>query len=146
MRYGFSVVRRIVSTVPPLGTVTVSPEDACVGEQITVTCSLDVPNPNDNFVSIAAEYIVGNSDSPINALVVNGTGMHGGVDLSKLIAFIIFGSTKSVQGRIVLLSFASEDNDTRIGCGNIYQISGGGTSVLRETSNIRQAGEILLYI
>ena len=72
---------------------------------------------------------------------MNGTAMSGGVDLSKLNAFRIIGNTSTVQGRIVLLSYTPEDNDTRLGCTNDYQISGGGTDTLVETINVIQAGE-----
>ena len=51
----------------PLGTVTRDPQLACVGEQVTVDCTLNVPGMNDMFLAVITNYIVGNSDATINA-------------------------------------------------------------------------------
>ena len=123
--------------------MTRDPQLACVGEQVTVDCTLNVPGMNDMFLSVITNYIVGNSANTIIADSVNGTTTHGGVDLSKLIAFTIIGTSTTVQGRIVLLSYLPEDNNTRLGCGIQYQINGASIATLIETTNIIQAGEYL---
>ena len=107
------------------GPLIINPTTACVGEQITVSCRLNVPNSNDDsFFSNLTNFIVGDSDIPISQLTVEGTGFHGGVDLSKLTATAIGGTTKSVDGTIILISYTLEDNGIRLGCSNDYYING----------------------
>ena len=84
---------------------------------------MGVPNANDDFFSILTNFIVGDSDIPISQFSVEGTGFHGGVDLSKLTATAIPGNTKSVQGTITLISYTAADNGIRLGCSNDYYIN-----------------------
>ena len=107
------------------GPIIINPTTACVGDQITVSCRLNVPNYNDDdFFSNLTSFIVGDSDIPISQFSVEGTGFHGGVDLSKLTATAIGGTTKSVEGTITLISYTPEDNGIRLGCANDYYING----------------------
>ena len=114
-----------------IGTISIEPRFACIGDQVTVNCSLTVPGAGDRFVSTDANYIVGDSDILLNPAVVNGVTMSGGVDLSKLTALSIFGNNTFVEGRIILLSYLPEDNNTRLGCANEYLIN--GASANRDT-------------
>ena len=103
----------------------INPTTACIGDQITVNCTLIVPNSSDDdFFSVLTNFIVGDSDIPISQFSVEGTGFHGGVDLSKLTATAIGGTTKSVKGTITLISYTLEDNGIRLGCANDYYING----------------------
>ena len=106
------------------GPIVVNPTTACVGDQITVSCTLNVPNSNDDFFSNLTNFIVGDSDIPKSQLTVEGTGFHGGVDLSKLTATAIGGTSKSVEGTITLISYTLKDNGIRLGCSNDYYING----------------------
>ena len=126
--------------------MTRDPQLACVGEQVTVDCTLNVPGMNDMFLSVITNYIVGSSDNSISAGFINGSTTLGGVDLSKLIAFTTIGTSTTVPGRIVLLSYLPEDNNTRLGCAIQYQINGGSIAILRETTNIIQACKYLYCI
>ena len=94
-----------------------------------MNCRLNVPNYNDDdFFSVLTDFIVGDSDIPISQFSVEGTGFHGGVDLSKLTATAIAGTTKSVEGTITLISYTPEDNGTRLGCANDYYINGNSSN------------------
>ena len=120
--------------------MTIYPTTACIGEQITINCTLNVSNYNYNFFSILTNFIVGDSDVPISQFSVEGTGFHGGVDLSKLTATAIGGTTKSVEGTITLISYTPADNGIRLGCSNIY--INGDTSyeeIVSESTTIQQA-------
>ena len=111
--------------------MTINPTTACIGDQITIDFTLNVPNSNDDFFSILTNFIVGDSDIPISQFSVEGTGFHGGVNLSKLTATAIGGTSKSVQGTITLISYTPEDNGIRLGCANDYYINGNSSN--RET-------------
>ena len=104
--------------------LTIFPTTACVGDQITVNCTLIVPNSNDDFFSNLTNFIVGDSDIPKSQLTVEGTGFHGGLNLSKLTATAIVGTAKYVEGTITLISYTPEDNGIRLGCANDYYING----------------------
>ena len=103
----------------------INPTTACIGDQITVNCTLIVPNANDDdFFSILTNFIVGDSDIPISQLTIEGTGFHGGLNLSKLTATAIVGTAKYVEGTITLISYTPKDNGIRLGCANDYYING----------------------
>ena len=104
--------------------MTIHPTTACIGEQITINFTLNLPYSKDNFFSILTNFIVGDSDVPISQFSVEGTGFHGGLNLSKLTATAIGGTTKSVQGTITLISYTPEDNGIRLGCANDYYMNG----------------------
>ena len=108
----------------PSGTLSIEPQFACVGERITINCSLSLPGPNDVFSSLDATYIVGDDDNPIPPYIVNSASTSGGVDLSKLTAVSVFDNGTYVEGRLILLSYQPEDNNTRLGCENEYRING----------------------
>eukprot|EP00800_Vazella_pourtalesii_P003875 TRINITY_DN1407_c0_g1_i2.p1 TRINITY_DN1407_c0_g1~~TRINITY_DN1407_c0_g1_i2.p1 ORF type:complete len:130 (-),score=32.49 TRINITY_DN1407_c0_g1_i2:42-431(-) len=123
-----------------VGTVTQYPAEACVGDRVVVSCDLTVPNPDDMFLSVVTDFIVGSS-LPISDTIVKGDTTIGGVDLSKLTAVAIGGNDTDVQGNITLLSYTTADINTRLGCSNEYII--GGTSnrdFVTETLNLIQAG------
>ena len=128
--------------------MTQTPTTACVGYPVTVNCTLEVPNANDNFFSTLTDFIVGDTDAPIPEANVDGAGTHGGVDLSKLMATAISGNSKSVQGTITLLSYTTGDNGTRLGCANVYSINGNTNdrATVRETLNISQAGKLIVSL
>ena len=110
-------------------TLIINPTTACIGDQITVNCTLNLPNySDDNFFSILTNFIVGNSDIPISQFSVEGTGFHGGVDLSKLTATAIGGNSKSVEGTITLISYTPEDNGISLGCISDYYINGNSSN------------------
>ena len=121
--------------------VTINSIKACIGEQITVNFTLDVPNVNDNFFSILTNFIVGDSDIPISQFSVEGTGFHGGVDLSKLTVTAIPGNIKSVQGTITSISYTPADNGFRLGCSNDYYINGSTSNrgIVSKNTTIKQA-------
>ena len=127
----------------PSGTLSIEPQLACVGERITINCSLSVPDPSDIFSSIDATYIVGNDDNPILPGTVNGAGVSGGVDLSKLMAVSVSGNQTFVEGRLILLSYQTEDNNLRLGGKNEYRINGNSANrdFVNGTLFLMQAGE-----
>ena len=131
------------------GTVTTDPNRACVGDSITVSCTLDVPNSaNDGFDSVRTDFIVGDSDIEITEAFVDGTGTHGGVDLSKLMATANPGTRTSVEGTITLLSYSPEDNGIRLGCANEYFIDGDTSDIgtVSESTAVLQAGKFINII
>ena len=123
------------------GPLIINPTTACIGDQITVNCTLNVPNSNDDIFSNLTNFIVGDSDVPISQFSVEGTGFHGGVDLSKLTATAIGGTTKSVEGTITLISYTPADNGTRLGCASDYYINGNTSNrgTVSENTTIQQA-------
>ena len=123
------------------GPLVVNTTTACIGEQITVNCTLNVPNANDDFFSNLTNFIVGDSDIPKSQLTIEGTGFHGGVDLSKLTATAIGGTSKSVQGTITLISYTPADNGIRLGCSNDYYINGNTSNrgTVSESITVQQA-------
>ena len=126
--------------------MSIDPTTACVGDQITVSCTLEVPNSATHaFFSILTDFIVGNSDVAISELAVDGTGTHGGVALSKLMATASGGNTTSVQGSITLLSYTTGDNGTKLGCANEYYINGNTSDrdTVSVTTTVIQAGKCL---
>ena len=127
------------------GGVTQMPSHACVGEDITVNCDLSVPDPNNNFRTNFIDFIVGNIDATISDAEVNtDTGVHGGVNLSRLTAFAnnSFSGDKIIRGSITLSSYTASDAGIRLGCAAVYFLSGntGATDVARETTLLTPAG------
>ena len=124
------------------------PSHACVGEQITVECSLSVPDPNNNFRTNFIRFIVGSSDLSISDSSVNTlTQEYGGVDLTRLTAFAnnSFSNDKVILGSITLSSYTASDAGIRLGCAAIYYLSGssGDTDITRETTLLVSAGLLL---
>ena len=121
--------------------MTIHPTTACIGEQITINFTLNLPNPYFDIFSNLTNFIVGDSDIPISQLTVEGTGFHGGVDLSKLTATAIGGTTKYVEGTITLISYTPADNGTRLGCSSDYYINGNKNNrgTVSESITIQQA-------
>ena len=126
--------------------MSIDPTTACVGDPVIVSCTLEVPNSaTDTFFSILTYFIVGDSDIAISELAVDGTGTHGGVDLSKLMATANGGNTTFIQGSITLLSYTTGDNGTRLGCANEYFINGDTTDgdTVLSTATVIQASKCL---
>ena len=126
--------------------MSIDPTTACVGDPVTVSCTLEVPNSATHaFFSILTNFIVGNSDIAITETAVDGAGTHGGVDLSKLMATASGGNTTFVQGTITLLSYTTGDNGTRLGCANEYSINGNTSDrdTVLNTATVIQAGKCL---
>ena len=124
-----------------VGTATQEPALACVGEMVTVTCDLNVPSPDDDFISLRAYFIVGTSTA-LTLATVNGNTTQGGVDLSRLTADAPVGTTKNVQGTLTLMSYTLADNGLRLGCIIEHNINGNNSNFgfLVETVNLAQAG------
>ena len=121
------------------------PSHACVGEDITVECSLSVPDSNNNFRDNFIGFIVGSFDFSISDHSVNTlTQEYGGVDLTRLTAFAnySFSDDKNMLGSITLSSYTASDAGTRLGCAAIYFLSGntGTTGVARGTTLLTSAG------
>ena len=122
--------------VMSVGTTNQQPALACVGDEVTVSCNLSVPGPNNSFISLRTNFTVGNSTA-LSPASVNGTTMVGGVDLSRLIADAPAGTTKNVQGSLTLLSYSLSDNGLLLGCTNEY-INGLHANVrILKLSNVR---------
>ena len=85
------------------------------GRDGKVTCDLNVPNPDDSFIALRANFIVGTSTA-LPVATVNGNTMQGGVDLSRLTADAPVGTAKNVQGTLTLMSYTLADNGLRLGC------------------------------
>ena len=124
-----------------VGTATQEPALACVGEMVTVTCDLNVPDPNDDFVALRTNFLIGTSTA-LHLATVNGNTMQGGVDLSRLTADAPVGTTKNVQGTLTLMSYTLADNGLRLGCIIEHNINGNNNNIdsLVETVNLAQAG------
>ena len=130
-----------------VGTTTQEPALACVGEMVTVTCDLNVPDPNDDFVAFRANFIVGTS-TPLPVITVNGNTTQGGVDLSRLTADAPVGTLKSLQGTLTLMSYTLADNGLRLGCTVEHNINGNNNNIISlvETVNLAQAGKCCLDV
>ena len=57
--------------VMSVGTTNQQPALACVGEDVTVSCNLSVPDPNDDFIGGRISFLVGTS-IPLTQDIVNG--------------------------------------------------------------------------
>ena len=127
--------------VMSVGTTNQQPALACVGDAVTVSCNLSVPDPNDSFISLRTDFLVGTS-AALTPAVVNGDTMSGGVDLSRLTADAPLGTTKNVQGSLTLLSYTLADNGLLLGCSIEHIINGNNnnTTFLVETVNLAQVG------
>ena len=127
------------------GAVSQMPSHVCVGEDITVDCDLSVPDSNNNFRTNFIEFIVGSSNVSIADNEVNtDTGVHGGVDLTRLTAFAnnSFSNDKIIRGSITLSSYTASDAGIRLGCAAVYFLSGntGPTDEVMETTLLIPAG------
>ena len=131
----------ILCYVMSVGTTTQQPALACVGDDVTVSCDLSVPDPNDSFLSLRTDFLVGTSVG-LSPGTVNGDTTAGGVDLSRLTADAPVGTLKNVQGTLTLLSYTLADNGLLLGCSNEHNINGdnSNTNFLVETVNLAQAG------
>ncbi|KAI6646189.1 Chitin binding protein [Oopsacas minuta] len=139
-RVWYFILLFLSSIIITASIVTQDPALACVGDRVTVSCNLSVPNPGDIFLSSITDYIVGNSD-PISSTVINSNGTAGGVNLSKLTAESPFSNGIYRSGTITLLSYTLAYNGLTLGCGTDYFINGesNNRATLTETINIQQA-------
>ena len=118
---------------------------ACVGESITVSCVLNVPNSGDMFVSTLTGFILGSSNDSISESVVDGTSTVNMVDLSRFTADTPIGNNTRVTGSITLLSYQTSDEDLRVGCRNDFIPSeGSSTTPFFETLRLKQASKFTL--
>ena len=128
--------------------MTQSPSFACSGESITVSCVQTVPNAGagDVFDSTRPSFIIGPTNAAIIEAVVDGTGTANGFDLSRFTATSNPGNLTEVSGSITLLSYiGSTDRGLRMGCINMYRMSGlGDGSFLIQTLPLLQAGMFLV--
>ena len=122
----------------------------CVNDNIVVTCSLSL---SETHVTNSDIFIVGNSNIALTESEVDGTGSHGGVDLSRLTA-TTSSYSNSAQATITLSSYTLSDDGLRLGCSYTSVDSNGpipfrmsrSTYVNTDTVNIEQASKHLLLI
>ena len=113
-----------------VGTMTQYPALVCEGDRLVVNCKLNVPNTGDEFVSTSANFIA------------SGNSTIGGFDLSKSTTVVISFNTTNVHIRLIIFSYTTADDITRIDCVSTYFIDGerGDEDYVSETLQLMLVG------
>ena len=135
------------------------PDTACVGGNVTVFCSLNVPNPSDVFIRPTTEFIFGNltvssndsfpnnfnctdflSNTSNNSINFDYLYNNQVLNDSRFVLTAVLGNSSTVYGSINLTSFQNSDESFRLGCINYYYENGNCSVIQNVTQTLQLVG------